>query len=397
MRPAMVVVVAALALGVGLAVGLSLGRGRGPEAPAAGAAEAERVVLLERENAGLRETLALERAAAAGAPAPVPATASDPDPRGAASVAGATPAGAPAAATTRFLSDLHDGALASVDFSLIGRNLKEMGPLVAEIARAITTGTPVAPGTIGRIQQLNGPLVEAALSLGDSVPGTGVNGRFSDPGFMLNAIASCLAAADLPLSAGQAAVLEDIARRCLAADAQRRAAYDDRTPALQRVYEEAELKDGFFRDAFAELTAEQRAIVDPPEARDRLRLSVFSSAVLWAPLTEPCFFQTDADLKKQFLLRSVQILDLSEAEQERARGIVDSWVDSVPDDLVDAPTDEFDRRVMVKSQRVTAWAKHTVRLIGTLLDTLALDEPRAARGRGAGGVLLPLKVEELPG
>ena len=77
--------------------------------------------------------------------------------------------------------------------------------------------------------------------------------------------------------------------------------------------------------------------------------------------------------------------------------LVKSSVNSVPDDLVLMETNDYDRRVMVKSSRVTAWAKHTVRLIGDLLDTLALDESRAARGRNVSGVLLPLKVDELPG
>ena len=121
--------------------------------------------------------------------------------------------------------------------------MSEMGPLVVSISKAIRDRAPAAPGTVGRIQELNGPLLEAALSLRDPIPGTGVDGRLSDPGFMLNAIAACLAAAGLPLSADQEAGLEEVARRAMAADARRREGYDDRTIELAKVADEAELKD----------------------------------------------------------------------------------------------------------------------------------------------------------
>ena len=266
MKYVIYVAIALVAGGVGLAVGPRIAGEKeiGSEPPSFLIAENQR---LESEVESLTETLrlseeALEQKQAAeetataklpGAPERYIPSADDPE---------ATPSLEEPAPTAYFVEE-YGGALKDVDFKTIGANLSEMTPLILDIVRSIHDRTPASPEAVGRIQQLNGPLITAALKLDQAVPGIGVNGKFTDPSFMTNAMISALKAAKVPLDEEQTRSLIATARRYMDEDARRRAGYDEFTFTIRKLYEEAELKDRFFEDALSLFTPEQRAAVAP--------------------------------------------------------------------------------------------------------------------------------------
>ncbi|MHC4924267.1 MAG: hypothetical protein ACYTG4_09350, partial [Planctomycetota bacterium] len=69
--------------------------------------------------------------------------------------------------------DGYDESLAKVDWSTVGPNMKAMVPIIQRITGALSKGESPQPEDVGAVQKHNGPLVAAALTVGDGIPGTG--------------------------------------------------------------------------------------------------------------------------------------------------------------------------------------------------------------------------------
>lgn len=396
MKTGTVIAIAAVMFGLGLAVGSLFGGG--------GSAEAEKApseVIAERDSlrtevARLREeaTDRTDRSiskrpdamAVAGSVSPGGATAEVTDASGAQEQEGEAPSekGEP-----RFFAESHGGILRKIDWKKVGSSLEEMVPLIVEVAGKVQAGETPNPETIGRIGELNGSLLTAALTVESALPGRNIQSRFTSPFVMANAIGSTLEAAVLPLSEGQSKSLLNIAERSVAEDDRRIGGYSEETLTLVKLYEEAELRDRFFADAFALLTPEQLQTLSPEEIHGRLRLSVFSSAVLYAPRTGIRFFE-DRDALTTLMLGRAMGLGFTDEQREAARGIIAEWVDGLPVELVEQKFDDLDAKGLIHSTRATAWAKEMAKLLGLLTSRLTLDDDALARARGVGSVIVPL-------
>ncbi|MHC4861323.1 MAG: RasGAP domain-containing protein, partial [Planctomycetota bacterium] len=260
-----------------------------------------------------------------------------------------------------------------------------------EIAPALLKRETPPMKVIGRIQELNGPLIAAALQVSEDLPGNGVNGRFTDPAFMLNAMASALEAAGSPLTPEQSKALEAVARTWMAADASRRQGYDEEAYALRRLYEEAELKGRFFDDSFVKLTAEQVTILSPETSRGRVRMDLFSSGLLYAALVRPIPFTDDDVLLDAYVRGAAGQFKLSAEEQTRAREVIADWLSDVPPDLMELETNALDLEGLVHVDRVNAWARQTLSLLKSLVAEFGEDEARRESARRNQVVVVPLK------
>lgn len=393
---AILAIVAALAAGVGLGYSLA-GKGggaRGPAGEVEGSSDGE-VATLRAERDELRRELAAakEKADAAAAQPDRPAS-RDGDEAGAATegeeASGEEP---PARAGSRFFGDEYGGALRDLDWKAIGENMSGMAGLIRELTPALRKGEAPSPELVGRAQQLNGPLVTAALKLPEDVPGTGPNGRFSNPAFMANAIAAALEAAGRPLTDSQARRLEDLSREYLGLDSRRRSGYDDSTLELVKLVEEAELKERWFHDVFAMLEPAQVEALGPPEARGRVRIDVFSSSLVFVGRVGIFTFTDRDDLVEKVLGRIGSSLGFDDAKRRAARSVVDTWVGGLPADLVGQEWNTLDVQGMVTAARAIAWGKQGVELLKKLRAGLALDEEQAEGLRDAGGVWIPLRED----
>jgi hypothetical protein len=391
MRPAAALALAVVTLVIGVVVGTFISPGRDPDAgPPPDSVQAENQRLQE-EVARLQTTLGEERKAVKAGQAPAASAESAPDAPDAASGSSETETEEVEKSGPRFFGDRFQGVLRKIDWDTVGSNLGEMVELITELMPSLRRGETPPAKTIGRISQLNGGLLAAALQLQEDLPGTGVNGKFTDPAFMVNAMAATLEATEAPLSADQQKALEEVARTWMAADERRRQGYDENTYGLRQLYEEAELKGKFFEDAFARLTPGQVELLSPEDTRGRVRVDLFSSGLLYAALARPTPFTTDDELVEACLQGATGLFRFSAEERESARQVISVWASAVPRDLVDRETNALDLQGLVHVDRVNAWARHSLDLVKSLESELELDEDRRNRGRQARMVPVPIR------
>jgi len=288
------------------------------------------------------------------------------------------PARIPGEQGPAFFADDYEGALREVNWDVVGKNLSQMMVLIPKIAGSLARNESPGADDLGRVQQLNGPLVTAALKVQENLPGVGANGKFSDPSFMINAMSTTLSVAGKPLSEAQANALESTAKTWMARDRRRREAYDESTWLIRQLYEESELKDRFFAEAFSHLSREQVETLSPPDVRGRVRLDIFSSAILFTTLSRPDFFDTKEGLLESTLRGISGTLRLSDEERDQARPMIATWTESLPDELLEHETDALDQHGLIHVSLVQKAARHQERLVKELASTLELDEERRA-------------------
>jgi RNA polymerase sigma factor (sigma-70 family) len=350
--------------------------------------DAARAALAEtRERLAAAEARASRAEAAAAAPA-VPAAPAAP--------AGPTIAAAPAAdaakaAPAAFSFGEYDAVLGEVDWKSVGTNTRAMAPLIESLWESSRTGKPLDLEGVGRIQEHNGALIRAATKIAGKIPGTGVNGAYTHPAFMSHSIAATLEAAGLPLTEAQAKGLASVGREFSEKEKARAAGYDDRALLLQKVLDEAELKDRFFEAAFALLTPEQAQTLTPPAVKGILGMDLFSSGLLLATVVAPVPAADRAAFVEGIVRTAGGRLGIVEEKRGDLRRVVGEWAATCPDAWIAEPT-----TLLLGTQ--PAWTvahveevgRREVALLQRVLQEVASGEEQAAKVRRIGSVLLPL-------
>ena len=122
-------------------------------------------------------------------------------------------------AEVRFDSDEFHAVLAGIDWGVVGKNVKEMVPLMAKIAEAIAKGEQPDLAVAAEVQRLNADLVDAAKTISDGkVPGSGINGSFTHPVIVANQLSAALSAAGFALDGDQTATLDRVMKEFAAKD-----------------------------------------------------------------------------------------------------------------------------------------------------------------------------------
>jgi RNA polymerase sigma factor (sigma-70 family) len=308
----------------------------------------------------------------------------------------AAPAPAVASARARFAYPDREAVLAQVDWREVGSSMSSMVPVLQALAQGVQDGKGVMEiPEVGRIQQYNGPLVTAALTMAQAkVPGRGVNGAFTHPHMQVNAIAATLEAAGLPLNEAQAAALERVGREHAEADARRIASYDERTQVLQQILEEAEGRERFFEAAFAVLTQAQRDFLKPPATRDRLQIDLFSSGVVWLQYARfPMPFADRDTLVATAYAKVVSDFGIPEARWPDAKRLVEGWAARWPQDALLRPHDTLSTEMMMfPVPHVVEAARQQLDLQTRLVADLGLDEAPAKKIREHEAVWVPYHV-----
>jgi hypothetical protein len=220
-----------------------------------------------------------------------------------------------------------------------------------------------------------------------------VNGKFTSAPFMVNAIAAALEAADLPLDDRQAGKIDAIARDTMAKDERRLAGYGDGTFALQRILDEAELKGAFFRDVFAVLSEAQATALSPASVRNRVRLDLFSSAMVFGPHIDAFTFRDEEELATRLRDRVAKSLKFTDDQRTALDPVVRRWAAACPRDLLFMTWGVLDERGMVTAARAEAWGREFLKLFTTLAGEPGLSAPQRAAFRGVGNILVPLDVD----
>ena len=283
------------------------------------------------------------------------------------------------------------GVLNDVDWSEVGEHLNAMAPLIGEMVAAAEAGQGLPPETTAKLGAHNAPLVGVALKVMGKVPGTGANGSFTHPAFMVNAIASTLEAAGKPLSPEQATALERRAREFAAEDARRLGSYDATTFGIGQLIDEAALRRRFFEAAMGLLTDDQHATLRPPQVRGRASADLFSEGLLWATVVHPVTFGDRQHLAQGVAGAIVPTLKLADPErQAAAREIVAAWANELPGDLLTLGGDPSATTRGLRNDFLAAAAEQTHALLRRLVDDLRLEGEAADAARAWRAVIVPI-------
>lgn len=287
------------------------------------------------------------------------------------------------------------GKLDDVDWKLVGSSLNAMAPLCDAIMTKLQAGEDLPAEEIGKVQQYNGPLVTVALKVANELPGTGANGSFTHPAFMVNAMAAALDAAGKPLTDAQATAVEQLAREFSDEDARRLQSYPDPSYQLRKTIDEADLRRRFFDAAFAALTPEQRDTLTPPSTKGAIGFDLYSDGLIWATVQRPMRFKEKEEdaLVTQVTAAASGALKIPREQQEAVRTVVSRWAGELPAVLVnasDAKGGAFNQRV----ETVREAARQTLALFERLVADLKLEGAQAEAARRWPVVFVPMPTSE---
>jgi hypothetical protein len=335
---------------------------------------------LEADAAASRSSASAPRAAGSSPATPAPAEAGT-----------ASPPDKAASKAPRLGVTGREKALEAVDWGTVGENAHAMVPLIGDLVGAIAKGESPSVELMGKVQQRNGPLLSAAGAYARAVgAGDDPNAAFTEPAFGLNLIASTLAAAGLALSEAQATTLRETAARIAEEDVRRRATYREETFALQRLLDDSESRDRWYRAVFAALTPEQAAALRTPEVTDRAMADLFSAALMWTGHVRLAPFVDREALLAQaesFLATTVHATDAA-----AARRAATAWVDSWPAESLATVADHLTQMQMVRLSAIHEGARRTLFLLQRWIDEARLDEAAARPVRAVATALVPVRT-----
>ena len=295
----------------------------------------------------------------------------------------------------RFFTSEFEGVAGQVDWTTVGGNLREMVGTLVEGMPAILRGQPLPEGLSARIRQLNSPVLAATILVRDQFPGKGVVGTFTSAPFVVNAVAAALESAGMPLDDSQSAKILALARDNMAEDTRRLAGYGEAPWALAQLLDEVELKDRFFGDLFAVLTPAQTAVLRPESTRDRVRLDIFSSGLLFAGRLDVLPFKDEADLANRVWERAAKGLGCTPDQKAAIEGTFHRWTAGLPRSLLFDRVDLLDSKGLVTSARAAAWARQFLALFQTLAEEPTFVPKQRDAIRGIANVIVPLSADGL--
>lgn len=310
------------------------------------------------------------------------------DPAGAAA---ATPTPKPAAAGSPFSFGEYDAALRQVDWKSVGESTRAMVPLITELREAMAKGGDFPLETAGKIQQHNAALIQAAAKIQGRIPGSGINGSYTHPAFMVNAMAATLEAAGMPMTDAQAEAIGRLGRDFTDRDRARVSAYDERTLALQKVLDEADLKDRFFEQAFALLEPRQRETLSPAATRGLLSLDLFSSGLMLAQHVLPLHAKDRDGFLTQVEQAFVDRAGFPADRREDLRVQVRNWGADLPQDWFTKETETImGIQPVLNVTAIQEFGRRQLALFRRVVDDMGLTEEAARGTRTTGVVVVPV-------
>lgn len=294
-------------------------------------------------------------------------------------------------------------ALEGVDWAEVGVAVTKLLPLLTKLEAALRDEVEMKGEEVAGISRWNSPLLALALRLQEQkVGGTGTNGAFTHPSVIVNLMVAALAESGKPVSKAQLVMLSELGDRFIADDARRTAGYNEETLALQKTIEEAELKERFYVSADALLTTEQRDILHPETLRGRLGVDLFSSGVIWHPLTRAVKFAKREDLASRMAAILGAQWEIPAEQQDVVEDAASVWANGFTEAELKLADDEVLRDSGKVSGGVAAgWAKldlaraaarQMLAMQRSLLERLPVGSAAAKRIRGRSPLIaLPVK------
>ncbi|MFB3066146.1 MAG: RNA polymerase sigma factor, partial [Planctomycetota bacterium] len=267
-------------------------------------------------------------------------------------------------------------ALDEIDWEAMGESVRNLAPLLEKMMAAIEETGEIDFKDIGAIQQWNGPLLTAALKLNEHpLAGSGVNGKFTNPGVASNMVHAALAKSDQPLSADQRSALREATVAFLQADGERLHSYSDDAVGLEKFMDEMALKERYYARLHELLTPEQQSILHPEAVRGHTGVDLFSTGITWGTLTAPVQAKDRAGLREEFVMRHMRSLKLDESARPVLQRLAADWAATLPEDLPAAPTSAIVRQMRyMETAHAAASAKRYLEVRKAMLAQLPLSD-----------------------
>lgn len=213
----------------------------------------------------------------------------------------------------------------------LGGSLKSMTPAIKQLAQDLRAGKNPDPDTMKDIAKNNMNLVQLAVALHGKVPtnAQNVNGEYTHPIAQVNLLAAQLEAAGDPLTADQKQRLTELGNEYEKRWTTLQDGYNKETFLLQKIYDEAELKQWFTEKMWQVTTPQQKAIAVDPSVEGLLGLDLYSPALMFQQSAVPLKTTNRDTLKGQLKDLMVQRMQLQRETLEGAEYAFDDWLTSL--------------------------------------------------------------------
>jgi hypothetical protein len=276
--------------------------------------------------------------------------------------------------------------LRGADWAELGDALKQMVPLIEPVARDLREGRQPDSDTGAKLQAHNKKLIKLAVALHGKVPShTGnFNGEYTHPVSIVNLLASQLAAAGKPLTDAQKQRLAELGDEYDKRWAAQNAAYGPETLLLQKILDEAELKQWFTDQMWQVTTAEQKAVAVNPLVEGYLSFDLYSPALMFQGVARPLQAVAREDLKGHLKTWLASNFGVTRESLDGAEFAFDDWLASLNLEPRSATEASF-----IHFRELVAAGRAHLALLQTLLTT-ALNDPEVAKKvRQEGAFVLP--------
>jgi RNA polymerase sigma-70 factor (ECF subfamily) len=283
-------------------------------------------------------------------------------------------------------------ALNGLDWDVIGNSMSRMPPVLARLTQALAEGKTLEDlaDEIGLVQELTGPLLAEALKMSKSgIQGTGINGIFTHPSVMANAVHAALTKGGMPLTGEQEKLVYEIGLRYTEEDRRRLAGYDEGALGMEKLVGEADLRDRFFAEVHETLSSGQLELICPERVRGLTNSDLFSTGLLYAPLVRPLPFRDRESLESIVVERAMSDLTLDEASKTVVQDAVRLWADTLPEGFLDVPLPRVGPLPSHKADHVRVAAQSQALLMRDLATRLNLSEAQLKSLQAEVGVLVP--------
>ena len=253
-----------------------------------------------------------------------------------AATAGETPVDTVDPSAPRFSYANEKAALASVDWDVVSESFARMPDLLEKMRAAILKGE--MPGEIaGEIHRWNGPLITQGSILVENgfTSDVGVNSAFTHPAVVVNAMYHTLAKHKVPLTEAQEREFDEIGRRFSEEERLRFASYGEDALMLKKLIDESALKTRFFAEAQGLLSKEQKAKLTPESLAGRTNIDMFSTGLIWGPISKPMGFTDRADLANKFTEMHMRGFGLDSAVRADLAQLVTVWAEKYPAEFLE--------------------------------------------------------------
>ncbi|MBK9973790.1 MAG: hypothetical protein IPP14_03350 [Planctomycetes bacterium] len=220
--------------------------------------------------------------------------------------------------------------LNSAKWGELGASLKFMAPAVKQLAADLRAGKNPDPEAMKEIARNNMVLVQLAVGLHGKVPthAQNFNGEYTHPITQVNLLAAQLEAAGDPLTADQKARLTDLGKEYEKRWTTLQDGYNKETFLLQKLYDEADLKQWFTERMWQITTARQKAIAVDPSVEGLVGLDLYSPALMFQQSAVPLKTTNRDTLKGQFKDLMAQRMQLQRETLDGAEYAFDDWLTS---------------------------------------------------------------------